>query len=66
MAVLARIHTARKHHNCGRCHHPIHPGDRYRTAALTPGSDLGNTGWWHEKECAACAAMCGRPIPAAG
>lgn len=63
--IFAATRTARKVHQCGRCYHEIRPGDRYRVAALTPNSDLGNVGWWHEKECAPCAEMCGRPIPAA-
>lgn len=64
MAVLARTPVASKRHVCNRCGHWIQPGTRYRTSALTPNSDLGNLGWWHEKECATCAEACGRPIPA--
>ncbi len=46
MAVFTTEHTARKTHRCGSCCKPIKPGQRYKRHAITPGSDLGNDGWW--------------------
>ncbi len=45
MAVFTAEHTARKPHVCNHCLKPIKPGQRYEAYAITPNSDLGNTGW---------------------
>jgi hypothetical protein len=39
--------AARRDYRCGReCGEPIKAGTRYVRAALPPGSEMGNTGWW--------------------
>ena len=48
MAVLTRVRTARKRYRCALGDW-IEPGEQYEESALTPGSDIGNGGWWHER-----------------
>jgi hypothetical protein len=57
------VRTARKTHICCRCGRGIKVGEKYASHVASPNdNDLGNVGWWRETECAACCAMCGRPI----
>jgi hypothetical protein len=48
--------TARKPHSCEFCQRCIKPGERYVSAAITPGTDFGADGWWHSARCGACEA----------
>lgn len=64
--IRCSIRRAVKAHYCDECHGVIAPGDRYRDLAASPHhDDLGNEGWWRLKDCAACSARRGKPIPAA-
>jgi hypothetical protein len=47
--TIHRLRRARVRHACGRCVDVIEPGALYWSCSLPPGSDIGNTGWWHEK-----------------
>lgn len=51
MPELSVERTARKRHRCETLHCAgwIEPGQRYIDSALTPNSDIGNTGWLHGK-----------------
>ncbi len=43
----------------------IQQGDRHWVSILPPhDNDIGNEGWLRGRECTACAALYGRPIPA--
>lgn len=63
--IWTRVHTARKPHRCGSCADRIRPGERYALHTAAPNDpDLGKTAWSRYPECADCAALCGRPLPA--
>jgi len=66
MAVLTTERTARKEHRCARCNGRIKPGERYHDHAVTPNSDLGNEGWWHERTHISelCVTYADEPQPA--
>jgi hypothetical protein len=47
---------AARFYRCGRCHRGIEPGDYYVESVAAPNhGDIGNTGWWRDRECAYCA-----------
>jgi hypothetical protein len=51
VTVFTTERTARKPHKCGRCLHPIKPGQRYAAYAITPGdADFGNKRWLSGRE----------------
>ena len=60
MATFTNRRVARKRHICGSgC--VIEPRESYLLHAATPNdNDIGNTHWWHVRECARCASRYGR------
>lgn len=69
--IRTEARTARKPHHCStstrRCMGRIQPGERYLLHVASPNHDgMGNEGWWPIAECAPCAELYGRPVPAVG
>lgn len=61
MAGVTRRRVARKRHPaCGGYCPSIQPGDVYLEHTAFPGDEMGNTGFWRIRECAACATRYGR------
>lgn len=53
--------TARKHHRCEACLHPISPGEKYIEHVMSPYHDtIGGDTWQRAAECLSCAIRYGR------
>lgn len=61
MAALVTARRSRRYRWCrepwGQWAHDtqIRPGDLYAQLSLPPHGDIGNTTWWHDVACRACA-----------
>ncbi len=67
--IPPKVRRARRGYRCMTRSAPwcqgIRQGERHLVHVLPPhDNDIGNEGWRRERECAACAEWCGRPIPA--
>ncbi|HML52398.1 MAG TPA: hypothetical protein PKD84_13460 [Propionicimonas sp.] len=52
--------VARKRYLCNghlTTRHYIEPGQEFINSALPPGSDIGNTRWWHARYCLDCCPI---------